>query len=187
MDSKYSIWLRETTRLYLRYMAVGLIGVPLALLYSWARHADWKMPVVTGALILVGLIGAFYAWRRLGNWQVVPDVMADASRDAWADLVNAALRTRVPPQQLALCVQQSMRPDEEQIRAWNLLLTAAVASPIDRPESVDATPKNPPPQPMMTTEQQQDKQSTQTEHVRQRQPAWAMALRGQTQNAHGLA
>lgn len=182
-----SIWLRETARLYLRYMAVGLTGAPLVLLYAWAKRADWNMPVVTGALILLGLVGAFSLWRRLGEWQIIPAEVADVTSDAWAELVNAAIRTTVPHQQIAVCFQQSMRADEEQIRAWNLFLSSAVASPADVAEAVGAALKTLPAGWTIETEQEQHRQSAGIEDSRQRQPAWASTFKGQTQTAHGLA
>lgn len=195
MAFNFSVWLRETARLYLRYTAVGLIGVPLALLYAAAKRADWNMAAVSATVLLVGFASAVLFWRWLGNWQMpsakVTVVPTDATNDAWADLVNAAQRTAITHQQIALCLQQSVRANEETTRAWNLLLTSAHAEERTRlahsVEVADAVIKNLLAQQAMDTEQENYKLPAKTEPTRQRQPAWALALRGQTQNAHGLA
>lgn len=187
--AKSSIWLRETGRLYLRYTAVGLIGIPLALLYAWARRADWSLSVVSPILLLLGFVSAFMMWRWLGDWRIpsaeVAVATADAASAAWADLINAARRTTVTHQQVALCLQQSVRANEEQ--AWNLLLTSAHAAGSTRlsysVEVADAVLKNRLPQ----QEQENYSQPTKVEPTQQRQPAWALALGGQTQSAQGLA
>ena len=201
MASNFSIWLRETARLYLRYTAVGLIGIPLALLYAGARRAGWNMAVVSATLLLLGFVSAFMVWRWLGNWQTPSAetaIRTDATSDAWADLVNVALRTTVRHQQMALCFQQSVRADEEALRAWNLLLRSAVGSqagehqirlshPVEVVKVSETALKDLLAQQTIETEQENYKQSVRTEPGQQRQPAWALALRGQTQNAHGLA
>lgn len=191
MAFSFSVWLHETARLYLRYAAVGLVGIPLALLYALARRAAWNTTVVTGTLIVLGFVGAFFLWRRLGDWKFVSTATvraADVTSDAWADLINTASRTTVTHQQMTLCFQQSVRADEEQLRAWNLLLTphhSRLSHSVEVAEVADAVIKNLTQQ-AMETEQENYKQPA-TEPTRQRQPAWAFALNGQTQKAHALA
>ena len=67
MAPNFSVSLRETARLYLRYMMVGLVSVPLALFYAWAKHANWNASVVITGLLLLGLVSTFFVWRRLGE------------------------------------------------------------------------------------------------------------------------
>jgi hypothetical protein len=195
MVSNSSVWLRETARLYLRYMAVGLIGVPLILLYAAARRADWNVTIVTAGLLVLGFVGALLLWRRLGDWQVKT---ADPSIDAWVDLVNATIQTAVSRQQTAACLQQFVHIHDEDLQAWHDVIASFTASLKD----IDADLNNLLPQQAIANEQQQryrqslirrwaSTQSNETnvrlERTRQRQPAWAMALGGYTQNAHGLA
>jgi len=193
MASSFSVWLRETARLYLRYVAVGLIGIPIALLYALARRADWNMSVVGAMLFLLGFVCAFLLWRWLGTWQMLSTEIAvestDATRDPWVDLVNAALRTTVTNQQVALCFQQSVHANEETFRAWNLLLTSAAnrtrfSYSIEVTEAAQAALKN---LQAIETEQENYRQAAKTEPTRQRQPAWSLALNGQPPNAYGLA
>lgn len=195
MASNFSIWLHETARLYLRYTAVGLIGVPLALLYAWARHSDWNMSVVSATLLLLGFVSAFLMWRRLGNWQTpsAKDAVkaTHATSDAWTDLVNATFRITVVHQQSALCFQQLVGIDGLQLRASNYLPRIVVASKTEV-EALEVALKNVPAQQKIEIEQEQYIQSVQCiqsipKQTRQRQPAWALALRGQPQNAPGLA
>jgi hypothetical protein len=195
MVSNSSVWLRETARLYLRYMAVGLIGVPLTLLYAAARRADWNMTIVTVGLLVLGFVGGLLLWRRLGDWQVKT---ADPSFDAWVDLVNATIQTPVSRQQTAVCLQQFEHIHDEDLQSWHDLVVPHAASLND----VNAELNNLLAQQAIANEQQQQYRqsvtrrwaSTQSngtnvrlERTRQRQPAWAMALGGYTQNAHGLA
>jgi hypothetical protein len=184
MASNFSTWLRETARLYLRYAAVGLIGVPLALLYAWASRSRWNAPGVIGALILVGSVAAFFLWRSLGEWQSIRPEVPDTANDAWADLVNAALHTTSPHQQFAFYFRQSIHADEEQIREWNLLLRSAVVSDTGVAEAAQSSLLA---QQTFQTERQPYQRPEDAAQIRQTQPAWGVALKGQTRTAHGLA
>jgi hypothetical protein len=177
MASNFSVWLRETARLYLRYMAVGLLGVPLALLYAGAERAHWNMTVVAVVLAGVGFVSAFFLWRRIGDWQA-PAVSAVSANfeDAWIELVNVAFQNAVPREQIALSLQQvavpveSMRDvDVEKLQAWSRVFAADF-------EVFHH---------LLLQETEQRRQSEQrgqsliqppVERTRQRQPAWALAL-----------
>lgn len=193
MVSNFSVWLRETAGLYLRYMAVGLLGVPLAALYAWARRADWNTTVVTGVLIVFGFVGAYLLWRRLGDWKVATAAArtADATSEAWADLVNTAIHTAVPHQQVIL-TQQLAALD---VTTWRHALASEPSTHIADLEACDAAVKSLAQQ-LMTLEQEQyrlrprrqlSRPTARPEQIGQRQPAWALALNGQPQNAYGLA
>lgn len=178
MASNFSVWLRETARLYLRYMAVGLLGVPLAALYAWAKHADLNMLVVGAVLLVLGFVSVFFLWRWLGDWQVAS---ADATSEAWANLMYVAIHAAIPHQQ-AILIQQS--PGED---LWRRILAANVSA--HRVEILDAALKNFLAQ-QIVAEQEEYRQPLAPQeppHRSQRQPAWALALNGQAQNAHGLA
>lgn len=195
MASNFSAWLRETSRLYLRYVAVGLIGIPLALLYALARRADWNTTVVTGVLMVLGFVGAFLLWRQLGDWNVSTAIVrtADATSEAWADLVKTAIHRAVPHQQVL--TQQLAALD---VAAWRHILASEVSTHSVDFEVFDAAVKSLLAQQLMTLEQepyrlrrdvprQLSRPTARPEHVGQRQPAWALALNGQPQNAYGLA
>lgn len=195
MASTLSVSLRETARLYLRYMTVGLVSIPLAVLYAWAKRANWNTVAVLAGLLLLGLVSAFFTWRRMGAWQVKPAV-APNFEASWVELINATLRNGAP-------FQQTVTIDAERLRTWNNFLVAFAASP-DTERLKDSwtqileaqmraaqptetlqyflshrkvpLPRNPPHHP-----------NVRPEPSRQREPAWASALSGQMPEAHGLA
>lgn len=196
MASSFSVWLHETARLYLRYAAVGLIGVPLALLYALARRADWNTTVVAGALIVLGFVGALWLWRRLGDWRLRsadPSAVrtTDATSDSWVDLVNKALHTA--NQQQVILTQQWVDAD-----TWYRTLASQVStlSSLDV-EVADAVIKSVLQQELIAFEQELHRHSlvhrvasqpnARTGQIGQRQPAWEWALNVQRQSAHGLA
>jgi hypothetical protein len=171
MASNFSVWLHETARLYLRYAAVGLIGIPLALLYALTRRADWNTTVVAGALIVLGFVGAFLLWRRLGEWNVTT-----ATNDDWTNFVNTAIHTTVPHRQVILA-QQLAAP----VTAWRYALAS------ERFEVFDAAVESLLARQLMTLEHEQYGPTARPGQIGQRQPTWALALTDQPQNAHGLA
>jgi hypothetical protein len=191
MASSFSVWLHETARLYLRYAAVGLIGIPLALLYGLARRADWNTTVVAGALIVLGFVSAFLLWRRLGDWEVTTaTIPTGETNDAWADLVKTAIHTAIPHQQVIL-TQQLAALD---VTAWRHTLAS------EEFEAFDAAVRRSLLAQQLTTleeeqrrlrrevpRQQLSRPTESPEQIGQRQPAWALALNGQPQNAYGLA
>jgi|SRR5579864_508145 len=196
MASTLSAYLRETGRLYLRYMAVGLIGIPLAALYAGARRADWNMSVVGVTLGVLGFVTAFWLWRRLGDWRIATQtsretVESDVSA-AWAELVNRASEMTVPNQRLVL----GQRADEENLQGpvWNYFCAiveqqAAAQINLLVEELVAKTPMSQLAEEQyrhsLTRRESQSSPSRKTARPEQRQPAWSFV--GQAQNAHGLA
>lgn len=71
--SKFSVWLRETARLYLRYMAVALGSIPFAIGAAVARQAGWNEHVILPIALLFGLATAFALWKWMGEWRVKPN------------------------------------------------------------------------------------------------------------------
>jgi hypothetical protein len=178
MASSFLVWLHETARLYLRYTALGLIGVPLGLFYALTRRADWNVPVVVGVLTVLGFVGAFLLWRWLGDWKVATATITNsATNDDWANLVNKAIHTAVPHHQVIL-TQQLAALD---VTAWRYALAP------EGLEVFDTAVKSLLARPLMTLEQEQYGPTTRPGQIGQRQPAWALALNRQPQNAHGLA
>jgi len=174
-----SVSLRETARLYLRYMTVGLVCIPLALLYAGARRADWNTTVVAGALIVLGFVGAFFVWRRLGDWRVVP---ADTSIEAWVDLLRI-----VAQQQTAVSLQQRLlqyrpRVDDETLGTYRKIFTRIASDDEIRKTAFNrilahqqATLEQ------LSVVQGQSSQPNRTgtrPETQQGQPAWALALSG---------
>lgn len=118
MVYKFSVWLRETARLYLRYMAVGLATIPFALGYVLAAHQKW---FIFPLLVTCALIAAFLVLRRL-NWQIRTQAAVAPLEAEWAELMKAALQSGPP-------LQYRMTIDEDTLRRWQEVLTpAAVVS-----------------------------------------------------------
>jgi hypothetical protein len=197
MASNFSVSLREMARLYLRYMMVGLVSVPLGLLYALAKRANWNASAVSAGLLLVGCVSAFFFWRRLGDWQVKP---VPTNFDAcWADLLqqtaimdSESLRLRkltvVASAEIErLKSELDLLSGERKIKrerfetSWNQLLETQMrtAQSTDTLQYFCAQADGP-------TNGPSDRPSVRPEPTRQRQPAWAFALDGQSQ-AHGLA
>jgi hypothetical protein len=148
---------------------------------------------------LVGFVTAFWLWRRLGDWRIATQTFretvetSDVTNAAWAELVNTAGEMTAPNQQLSLVLQRANDSKQSQLRTFNLLLTSVTHQPTQRVvelEVADAVLKSVLARQAIQTAQESDMPSVAddrpTRHS-QRQPAWALALRGQSQNAHGLA
>jgi hypothetical protein len=86
MPSKLSVWLREAGRLYLRYMAVGVASIPFAAGAAFAKQAGWNERIALPVLLSLGVISASLIWRRLGDWQIRPEV--SVSQPEWAELLS---------------------------------------------------------------------------------------------------
>jgi len=185
MASNFSVWLRETARLYLRYMVVGLVGIPLALVYAWAKRANWNVSMVMAGTFLLGLVSAFFLWRRLGDWQL-KNIVALNFDPCWAELVNATTLQNGAP------LQQTATVEEERLRTWNLVLAPAFAAGADV-EMPEASLHNALAAQMRTAQstetlqrflagrrepspRQIDEPNARPEPTRQRQPAWAHGL-----------
>jgi hypothetical protein len=195
MASNFSVSLRETARLYLRYMLVGLVGIPLALLYALAKRANLSASVVMAGLLMLGLVSAFFLWRRLGDWQVKPVVALNFDA-CWAELVNTTLQN-------GASLQQTLTIDDDRLPTWNRILAPAFAANADverletswnyileaQTRTAQSTETL---QPFLVYRRepprtQPKRHNGRPEPTRQGQPAWALALGGQMHNAHGLA
>jgi len=124
----------------------------------------------------------------------------DATNDAWADLVSAAIRTTVPPHQVAPCFLQSTTADEAKLRALNQFLatiaqergTALKTLQIHQAEveTLETTLRQLLAEAQyrqsLTGRESQSSPSTKASRPEQGQPAWALTFGGQTQTAHGL-
>lgn len=64
-----STWLRETGALYLRYMAIGVVAIPFALVYAFAKRAGWDERAFLPLLAFCGFVVALVLWKRLGPWE----------------------------------------------------------------------------------------------------------------------
>lgn len=190
MAFNFSVSLRETARLYLRYVIVGLVCVPLALLYAFAKRINWNANAVMGALLVLGLVSAFFLWRRMGAWQVTP-VVAGSFDACWVELVNSTLQNGAPPHQRATI--------DERSRTWNQVLAPAFAASADASWNQILEAQMRTAQSTETLQHflaglsepspraQTNRPNVRPEPTRQRQPAWTFALGGQTHDAHGLA
>lgn len=58
-------WLRETTKLFLRYLAVGASFIPAGLLYALAARMGWNSPLVALALLGLSFLIARSVWDAL--------------------------------------------------------------------------------------------------------------------------
>jgi hypothetical protein len=70
MALKFSAWLRETGRLYLRYMAAALASIPFATGAALAAQFSWHERIMVPLLFVLALAAAILAWRKLGDWWV---------------------------------------------------------------------------------------------------------------------
>jgi hypothetical protein len=69
MAPTLSAWLRETAELFLRYVAVGLASIPLAVGYAFAKQAGWGERGLLLSLAVSGLITAAIVWKQVARWQ----------------------------------------------------------------------------------------------------------------------
>jgi hypothetical protein len=200
MAFNFSVWLRETARLYLRYTAVGLVGIPLTLLYALAKRADWNTSIVMPGLLLLGFFSAFFLWQRLGDWQVEP-VVGQNFEACWAELMNATLQNRAAPFQQAVTIL--LDDDAENLKTWNHVLAPALAT--GEVQILEASLNNALAAQVLSLQStetiqhllarrrsssmrsQTSRPNTKPEPARQRPPAWASALSGEMHHAHGLA
>ena len=86
MGANFSVWLRESGRLYLRYMAVGVASLPFAAGAAFAKEAGWNERIALPILLSLGIISASLVWRWLGDWRIWPEV--SVGDHAWADLLS---------------------------------------------------------------------------------------------------
>lgn len=86
MGANFSVWLRESGRLYLRYMAVGVASLPFAAGAAFAKEAGWNERIALPILLSLGIISASLVWRWLGDWRIRPAV--SVGDHAWADLLS---------------------------------------------------------------------------------------------------
>ncbi len=114
MAFRFSTWLRETGRLYLRYMAVALASVPLAAGVAWSKHAGWNEHIVVSVSLTLGVITAFLILKVLGRWQVEPEVKVIPFDAKWADLLRARRESMV---------LFSITPADDFARAWQEVLS----------------------------------------------------------------
>jgi hypothetical protein len=96
MGANFSVWLRETGRLYLRYMAVGVASIPFAAGAIFAKQAGWNERIALPILLSLGVISASLVWKWMGDWQIQPDV--SIREPEWANFLSvgggAALMVR---------------------------------------------------------------------------------------------
>src|SRR5581483_3682479 len=90
MEMNFSAWLRDTGRLYVRYMAVGLATLPMALAYAMAKQNGVSEHILLPVLAAAGTATAFYAWKKLGDKHVeLPGVLAHSDlrwTNLWRDV-----------------------------------------------------------------------------------------------------
>src|SRR5713101_3278511 len=94
-----SSWLRETARLTLRYLAVGISFIPAGLVYSGFRTIGWDSPVSVALSLVLGFWIASLVWNRFEISQRVPAIpliskaltvlISDSMVENWADAVVA--------------------------------------------------------------------------------------------------
>jgi hypothetical protein len=94
-----SSWLRETARLTLRYLAVGVSFIPAGLVYGGFRRVGWDSPVSVALSLVFGFWIASLVWNRLEIPQRVPAIppiskelavlISDSMVENWADAVEA--------------------------------------------------------------------------------------------------
>jgi hypothetical protein len=123
MASNFSVWLRETARLYLRYMAVGLVSLPFAFVLARAAQVGWNLRILLPVMGGCGFGAAFWVWRRMGSWQIKPKVER-VFEDSWVALLTNTMR-KVEPLQYRVSV------DGDAMKPWNELLASSflVTSP----------------------------------------------------------
>ena len=86
-----STWLRETARLYLRYMAVAAASIPFSVAAVWASRTGWHDRLVLSSTLISGLATAFVIWKWLGDWQLKPRLALSPFETEWANLLNATV------------------------------------------------------------------------------------------------
>jgi hypothetical protein len=199
MAFNFSVWLRETSRLYLRYMMVGLVGIPLTILYAWAKRANWNTSIVMASLLLLGFVSVFFLWRWLGNWQIEP-VGAQNFEACWAELLNATHQNHAARFQQAVTI---LLDDDAENLTWNHVLAPALAT--SEVQILEASLNSALAAHVLTLQStesiqrllahgrassahsQSSRPNIKPEPARQRPPAWASALGGEMHHAHGLA
>jgi hypothetical protein len=83
MRLKFFTWLRETGRLYLRYMAVGLCGTLFATLYALGKNAGWDERVILPVALACAFATALFVWKWMGDWQERPIVQIRPFDATW--------------------------------------------------------------------------------------------------------
>lgn len=115
MGSNFSVWLRETARLYLRYGAVGVASIPFALAWAWAARVGWNPKAAFPILAMLTLAVASAVWRRMGNWQIASAVKVRPFEADYAELLKVTL-------QRGAALQYRETVDEDMLRVWNNVL-----------------------------------------------------------------
>jgi hypothetical protein len=116
MAVKFSTWLRETARLYLRYMAVAFGCVPFAVGAAWAKQAGWNERVIVPVLLCLAFITAFLALKRLSRRQSELEPRLSSFEAEWADLLKVGTGSIV----------QFITLDENAEATWQEVLSPAV-------------------------------------------------------------
>ena len=124
MVLRLSIWLRETGRLYLRYMAVALVSSPFAVLYVLGSGARWNQRVLLPVTLTCALSAAFAVWKWLGTWQEKRQVVVTASDTTWAELMRTAMLN-------GPALQYRATLDENILRTWQDVLSPALMKSSD--------------------------------------------------------
>jgi hypothetical protein len=115
----FSTWLRETARLYLRYMAVAAASIPFSVVAVWAARAGWHGRLVLSLTFVSGLSTAFVIWKWLRDWQLKPTVVLSPSEIEWANLLNATISR-------GELLQYRLIPDENALLRWQDVMFPAV-------------------------------------------------------------
>jgi len=117
-----STWLRETARLYLRYMAVAAASIPFSVAAVWASRTGWHDRLVLSSTLISGLATAFVIWKWLGDWQLKPRLALSPFETEWANLLNATVGS-------GELLQHRLTLDENALRSWqDVMLPAVIGS-----------------------------------------------------------
>jgi hypothetical protein len=124
MVLKFSTWLRETVRLYLRYTAIALGGIPFALAATWAKQAHWHERIILPVVSVCAVAIAFALWKWMGDWQLRPKVPMRPFEAEWADLLKVAIGS-------GELLQCRVTLDESSWRTWQDVMLPAVIGSVE--------------------------------------------------------
>lgn len=77
MARQTALWLRETGRLFLRYLAVGASFIPAGLIYAGFHLAGWISPISAGVSLGIGFGTAHYVWNLLESRELTAEIISE--------------------------------------------------------------------------------------------------------------
>src|SRR6266568_132558 len=109
MAFKFSPWLRETGRLYLRYIALAVASIPFAAGIAWSKHAGWNEHIVLPVCLAPAVVTGFLILKILDGWLVQTEVKVASLGPDWTGLLRAGTWS---------VAQFSFAPGEDATSTW---------------------------------------------------------------------